>query len=178
MKRSFFVLFLLAICVCGMGQMAPVDSSSKVQFKIKNLGFNVTGSFKGLQGTIHFDPAAPDATSFRVSVDANTVNTGIDMRDDHLKSRDYFDVQTYPRITFSSDRINAGRKPGTFFATGKLTIRNVTRSISFPFTAAAQEEGYLFTGEFRINRKDFGVGGGSTIADNLTVLLSVFARKP
>lgn len=169
---------LLVVCFYGKGQLAPVDSGSKVHFRIKNLGFNVTGSFRGLQGTVHFDPALPDAASFHVSVDANTVNTGIDMRDDHLRTRDYLDVQTYPRIVFASDRISATRKPGTFFATGKLTIKNVTRSISFPFTAAAQEGGYLFTGEFRINRKDFGVGGGSAIADNLTVLLSVFARKP
>lgn len=178
MKRCFFVVVLLAFCFCGRGQLVPQNSSSTVRFKIKNLGFNVTGSLQGLQGDIHFDPAMPDADSFHVSVDVNTINTGIDMRDDHLKGRDYFDAQNYPRIAFTSDRVTKGGKPGTFFVSGKLTIRNVTKSISFPFNATAREGGYLFTAEFRINRKDFGVGGGSTIADNLTVLLSVFARKP
>jgi polyisoprenoid-binding protein YceI len=61
--------------------------------------------------------------------------------------------------------------------TGKLTIKNVTREISFPFTIVPEAGGYLFTGEFKINRIDFGVGESSSVSDNLTVLLKVMARK-
>jgi len=178
MKRCFFICLVLGYCLALQAQrLAPVDSSSTVQFKIKNLGFNVTGSFKGLDGRIYFDPVRPDADSFHVSVDVNTINTGIDMRDDHLKSENYFDVKNHPQMVFISDKVTRGGKPGTFFVSGKLTIKGVTKAISFPFNATAQGKGYLFTGEFKINRKDFGVGGGSTIADNLTVLLSVFAKN-
>ncbi|MCI0751233.1 MAG: YceI family protein, partial [Flammeovirgaceae bacterium] len=59
-------------------------------------------------------------------------------------------------------------------ATGKLTIKNVTKEISFPFTATKQDNGYLFKGGFTINRRDFGVGEGSlSLADELMVKFSI-----
>ena len=60
---------------------------------------------------------------------------------------------------------------------GKLTIKNVTREISFPFTVEPREGGYLFNGEFKINRIDYEVGESSSVSDNLTVILKVFAGK-
>ena len=99
------------------------------------------------------------------------------MRDNHLRKPEYFDVKKYPVIRIVSNRITNSTKAGTLFIMGRLTIKNVTREISFPFTAVSQQDGYLFTGEFKINRLDFGVGESSTVADNLTVLLRVFTRK-
>ena len=99
------------------------------------------------------------------------------MRDEHLRKPEYFDVKKYPVIRFLSNRITTSTQAGTLFITGKLTIKNVTREISFPFTAVPQQDGYLFTGEFKINRLHFGVGESSSVADNLTVSLKVFARK-
>jgi polyisoprenoid-binding protein YceI len=157
--------------------LTPSDNESKVQFRIKNFGFNVTGTFTGLQGDIRFDPNDLTACHFDVRIDAKTVNTGVDMRDNHLRKSEYFDVENYPHIRFVSVKISPGTRSGTLFIFGKLTIKNVTKDISFPFTAAPIENGYLFKGEFKINRRDFKVGGGSTIADNLAVLLSVVAKK-
>lgn len=157
--------------------LTPSDSGSSVQFKIKNFGFSVTGSFKGLQGNISFDPNNLAASHLEVSIDAKTINTGIDARDKHLRKSDYFDVENYPQIKFVSVKISPSTKSGTLFIFGKLTIKNVTKDISFPFTAVPAENGYLFKGEFKINRRDFKVGGGSTISDNLAVMLSVVAKK-
>ena len=158
-------------------KLTPSDNGSSVKFRIKNLGFNVTGSFTGLQGNIQFNPDDLASSYFNVSVDAKSINTGIDLRDNHLRKSDYFDVENYPQIRFVSVKISQSTKPGTLFIFGKLTIKNVTKEISFPFTATPKDEGYLFSGEFRINRRDFKVGGGSTISDNLTVMLSVTAKK-
>lgn len=156
----------------------PVDNQSSVKFKIKNFGFNnVTGSFKGIQGTIQFHPENPAASSMDVTVDAKSVNTGINLRDNHLRKEEYFDVKKYPSIRFVSSKITASPTAGTLFIIGKLTIKNVTREVSFPFTAVPQDGGYLFTGEFRINRIHFQVGESSSVSDNLTVTLKVFARK-
>jgi polyisoprenoid-binding protein YceI len=155
----------------------PVDSASDISFKIKNLGFNTTGSFSGLAGTITFLPDSLAGCSFDVHIDANTVNTGVEMRDDHLRKADFFDVKKYPQIRFVSEKINTTKKNGTLFVSGKLTIKGITRDIGFPFTAQPIENGYLFTGEFTMNRKDFNVSAGSTVSDRLTVMLKVVARK-
>ncbi len=156
----------------------PSDSGSSIKFKIKNLGISVTGSFTGLKGKIQFDPANLGTSSIEATVDAGTVNTGIDLRDDHLRKEEYFNVKNYPQIRFVSSKITKSNKAGDYLVTGNLRIRNVTKEISFPFTASPQSRGFLFKGEFKINRRDFKVGGNSfTLSDNLTVQLSVLAPK-
>lgn len=171
------VAFLLITVAWQTPVWTPVDNGSSVKFKIKNLGVSVGGSFTGLQGKIVFDPSNPSASSFDASVDANSINTGIDLRDDHLKKEEYFDVKNYPKIHFVSTRVTAGRS-GSFNITGLLTIKKVTKEISFPFTATQQGNGFNFSGEFKINRRDFGVGGSSfTLSDNLTVQLNIFAPR-
>ena len=177
MKKTPFILLLLAIVNFGFAQYKPVDQGSSIDFKIKNFGFNVSGSFKGLQGTIQFDPANPGTASFDVSIDANTINTDNNMRDDHLREDSYFDVKNFPRIHFVSTTVSNSNKSGVFMISGKLTIKKTTKEISFPFTATASGGGYLFKGTFKINRRDFEVGGSSTISDNLEMNLNVQARK-
>jgi polyisoprenoid-binding protein YceI len=153
----------------------PADNGSTIGFGIKNMGFNTKGSLSGLQGRIVFDPKNPAGASFDVSVDANTISTDNDMRDSHLKKEDYFDVANYPRIRFVSAGITPSGKNGSYTITGKLTIKNTTKDISFPFIAAPIGADYVFSGSFKINRRDFGIGGSSTISNELTVSLSVLA---
>src|SRR5438445_4759133 len=98
------------------------------------------------------------------------------MRDNHLRKEEYFDVQNYPRIRFVSTSVTVD-KNAHFTVTGQLTIKNTTKEISIPFTTTPKDGGYIFTGEFKLNRKDFQVGGSSTISNTLTVYFSVFARK-
>ena len=172
---TFLALFVVSFV--SAQSLAPVDTASNVSFKIKNLGFNTTGSFSGLAGVITFNPADPGGCSFDVHIDANSVNTGNDMRDNHLRAEDFFDVKNYPQIRFVSVKVTDTKKNGTLFVSGKLTMKGITKDVSFPFTAQPIEDGYLFNGEFSINRRDFKVGGGSTVSDHLTVLLKVTARK-
>lgn len=176
MRGVIVLLGLLWGGVCFGQGYKPSENESTVQFKVRNFGFNVTGVFKGLSGSIIFDPARPEASSFDVSVNAASVNTDNGMRDDHLRKPTYFDVEKYPRIRLVSGSIKAARK-GMFQFTGQLSLKNHTRDISFPFTAeAADGGGYRFKGAFSINRKDFDVGGTSTISDNLDVELDVIAK--
>jgi polyisoprenoid-binding protein YceI len=154
----------------------PIDQSSSVTFKISNLGFSVPGSFKGLKGTISFDPNNLQLSQFDVTVDAGTVNTDNNMRDEHLKGESYFDANKYPLIHLVSTRINASNKKNTYTFFGKLTIKNTTREISFPFTADAAANGYLFKGSFKMNRKDFNIGGFSIISNELEVFINVLAK--
>ena len=99
------------------------------------------------------------------------------MRDSHLKEDSYFDVKNYPVIRFVSEKVSASNKNGTLFISGKLTIKKTTKDISFPFTTKEENGAYIFDGEFKINRRDFEVGGSSTLSDNVTVRLHVITKK-
>ena len=177
MKKYLWIGAVLLNAGLMAQKMKPVDEGSSVKFTIKNFGVNVGGNFKGMNGDINFDPNLLQASTFNVSIDAGTINTGIELRDEHLR-KEFFDVQTYPRIRFVSTQVEKGRKDGTYQVTGHLTIKDVTKEISFPFTISTKENGYQFEGEFKINRRDFNVGGGSlTLSDNATVNLSVFAKN-
>lgn len=172
------VLSLFSVSFLHSQPLQAVPGSSTIQFKIKNLGVTVNGKFTGLISTVQFDPAAIASASIQAQVDAKTINTGIDLRDDHLREKDYFDVKNYPVIKLVSTKISAGSRKDTWNFSGKLTIKETTLDISFPFTALPVAGGFQLKGEFTINRRDFGVGGGSfTMGDKVTVSLDVLATK-
>ena len=177
MKKIFLLTLIATTGIFASAQYKPVEKGSEVKFKVKNFGFNVSGSFSGLEGAIQFDPNNLGAGSFDVSVDANTIFTDNSARDNHLREDTYFDVKNYPRIHFVSTKITTSNKKETLFIFGKLTIKNQTKEISFPFTAEPSDDGYLFKGGFKINRRDYGVGGSSTISDNVDLSLSILAKK-
>src|ERR1700744_1688477 len=174
MKKILLFLLIFSGAKIASAQYKPVDQGSALTFKIGNFGFDVNGTFNGFQGTITLDPKNLDGSNFDVSIDAGTVNTDNGLSDKHLKDGDYFDVKNYPRISFVSEKIVAA-KTGSYTMNGKLTIKGKTKEISFPFTGVPMDNGYVFKGTFKIKRKDFGVGGTSTIANELEVNLNVHA---
>ncbi len=148
MKYFHSVLFALFAAVffsaqASAQQYTPTDQGSSITFKIKNFGFSVDGTVSGLQGTINFDPNNVPGAAFDVSVDAATINTGNEMRDEHLKKEDYFDVAHYTRIHFISAGVTAA-KGGGYILSGKLTIKQQTRDISIPFVATPLGNDYIF----------------------------------
>lgn len=158
-------------------QYKPADQGSAINFEIKNFGFNTKGTFSGLEGTITWDPKDLGKAAFDVSIASATVNTDNNMRDEHLKKDSYFDVEKYPRIRLVSTSITGPDKSGHYTFNGKLTIKSTTKDVSFPFIATPMGDDYIFKGDFTINRKDFDVGGSSTISNGLTVSLTVLAKK-
>jgi polyisoprenoid-binding protein YceI len=173
---------LLSFCVysnyiIAQATLTPVDADSKIHFVIKNFGIKTGGDFKGVKGNIKFYPANPGASSFDVTVDAGTINTDNDSRDEHLRKAEYFDAATYKIIQFKSTKVAFSKTAGRFYIYGNLTIKGVTKPVEFGFGATPKNGGYVFAGEFQINRRDFGVGGSSvSMSDKLTVSLSVFAK--
>ena len=180
MKKSLlFVIALLFSSSLVKAQQAyiPVDAECKVHFTIKNFSIKVGGDFTGLKGIIKFDPAKYSVSSFDVTVDASTIDTDNSSRDSHLKKEEYFDTDTYKTIHFISTKIVKSTTEGRFYMYGELTIKGVTKPVEFGFGATPKSNGYVFDGAFLLNRRDFGVGGGSiTMSDNLTVGLSVFVK--
>lgn len=179
MRKLFLFTSALLMAFIVSGQtFIPSDEGSKVKFVIKNFGINTGGTFDGLKGSISFDAANLSTASFNVTVDAASVDTDMDARDKHLRKPEYFDVEKYPTISFKSSKITKTNKEGYLYMFGTITIKGVSKEISFPFTQVAKDGGILFDGEFKLNRRDFGVGGKSfSMADELTVQLQVLAKK-
>lgn len=166
--------FLLACVGCAAMAQAKIDNSKGVTFEIKNFGIVVEGSISGLAGEIEFDSQNVATAVFKMSVDASTVNTGIVLRDNHIKKEQYLDVKNYPNINFQSKEVIKSDKPNTWILTGELTIKKITKEISFPFSVSQNDGRTNFKGEFRINRRDFGVGGKSiSMGDEVRVVLNV-----
>ncbi len=174
MKKGLTGLIFFLISLTAVAQLHPVDKGSNVKFAVKNFGFSVTGTMAGLEGDIVFDPAHADAARFDVTVNATTINTGNDSRDEHLRDDDYFDVKNHPRIRFVSRSVRGSGS--NFSMEGDLTIKNKTKALTIPFKADPAGKGFIFEGTFKINRRDFGVGGGSTVSDNVSVTLRVTAE--
>lgn len=152
--------------------MPAAPSREGVTFQVSNAGFTVDGSFSDLQAAIQFDPNHWVDARLDASVAANTIKTGIKLRDEHLQGRGYFAVEKYPRIRMVLKQI--AKKGSSYLGTFDLTIRDVTKPVTFPFSYAGTASGGQLQGSFKINRRDFGVGGNSlTLADEVTVRLEV-----
>jgi polyisoprenoid-binding protein YceI len=175
MKNLFLLIALLLSTTIVNAQYKPVDEGSAIKFTIANFGFDVNGTFSGLQGNISFDPQNLAGSKFDITIDASTVNTENSLRDKHLKDEAYFDVKNYPRIHIISGKITAGS--GHYLFAGQLTIKGKTKEIAFPFNATPDDTGYIFKGSFKIKRKDFDLGGTSTIANELEISLNVHTLK-
>ena len=177
-----YLMLLISLVSSGLAftqtTYVPVDAGSSVHFVIKNFGIKTGGDFKGLKGVIKFDPASLATSFFDVTVDANTINTDNNMRDDHLKESEYFDVAKYKTISFKSTKVLQSTKAGRYYVYGNITIKNVTKPVEFGFGITPKDGGYIFDGQFEINRRDFGVGSSSiSLADKLKISLTVFAKK-
>ncbi len=177
MKLIFTLFFVLLFHLLHAQHYTPTDEGSEVGFTIRNFGVNVRGTFAGLEGDIQFDEAHLSSASFRVSIKANTINTGIKRRDNHLNQEEFLDTEKFSTLQFISEKITPSTDKDHWFVFGKLTIKDVTREISFPFKAVKTNNDYVFEGNFTVNRRDFNVGGGSiSMADELTVSLKIHAK--
>ena len=175
MLRGLFV-FLSLSCHCGFAQYHPVAGESTVRFSLKNFGFKTGGTLDAPEGDIVFNPDDLAKSSFRVRIKAESINTDNESRDEHLKEETYFDVKKYPMIRFESSSVKMNGKIRSYETTGILTIKNKNKEITLPFTAEKNGNGWLFSGNFKLNRKDYDIGGSSTLSDEVTVEIKVVAR--
>jgi len=180
MIRNILAFVILLSINARSQNYTPSDEGSKVHFIIKNFGINTGGDFSGLKGQIVFSPEEVADSKFDVTVSASTIDTDNEMRDKNLASDEYFDAAKFPVIKMVSTKISKTNKTtdGFYFFTGDLTIKGVTKSISFPFQVKKISDGYLFTGNFDIDRTDFGVGEKNIVLSNkVSVSLSITAKK-
>jgi polyisoprenoid-binding protein YceI len=161
---------------------------SSVGFKVRHFFAKATGNFRQFEGTIQFDPAQPERASVEATIQTTSIDTANEGRDKHLRSADFFDVEKFPTLTFKSTKVE--KKGEELLVTGDLTIKGVTKSVTFPieFHGAgptpwgAQSAG--FSAELKIDRKDFGVTwnkaldqGGTVLGDDVAISLEIEALE-
>ena len=160
---------------------------SELIFQVRHLVTRVRGRFTDFDGTINLDTAIPERSSVNLSIKASTIDTSTADRDAHLRSDDFFAVEKYPTLTFSSTRVT--RKTEELYdVTGTLSIRGVAKDVTLPvtFLGAAKDpwgnERVGFETEIAINRKDFGLTwnaaletGGFLVGDEVKISASVQA---
>jgi len=137
----------------------------------------VNGSLSGLAASVDFDPENLVKSQISASVKVNTIKTGIDARDAHLKKGEYFDAASFPKIEMASTSFtkNSG---DNYIGKFNLTIKGKTKNISVPFTFSESNGKGSFKGSFSINRLDFGVGESSfVLSDEVKVKLLLNTTK-
>ncbi|MEM9933154.1 MAG: YceI family protein [Bacteroidota bacterium] len=162
---NVFFALILSLLVMPTNDYTVLSDQAQIGFTIKNAGFTVDGKMTDLKGNISFNSADMSSSKISLSVAVNTIDTGNKTRDKHLRAEDYFDVETYPRITFTSTGIS--KAANGYLVKGRFQIKETTKEVEIPFTFSQN----VFKGEFSINRVDYGVGKKSWILDK-TVTIS------
>lgn len=152
MKKIFYPLAALSImAVSAFTAVTFQEWKIAPGYTVKFDGGDPSGQFNDLKGTIVFDPADLTHAKFDVSVDASTINTGNGMMNTHAKSAEWFDVQRYPFIRFTSSSFE--KTANGYAVKGVLDMHGVQKNIVIPFTFANN----VFAGEFAVNRLDYNI---------------------
>lgn len=162
-------------------------SHSSIQFSVRHMVFaKVRGRFTDWEGTLELDPQDLATGRTSVSIDAASIDTGTPARDEHLRSADFFDVKTFPKLTFQSTRVV--EKGGAHEVHGRLTIRDVTRDVVLEAQLAGAgtdpwgNERLGFSAKTSLDRKEFGLNwnqvleaGGVLVGDRIEIELEIQA---
>lgn len=202
--KKILSLILLSICFAqpdviaqnsdfDISEFYPIERShSYVEFEIKYMGYaKVKGRFTDFKGTFRYDPDNLEKTSVIFSVDVGSIDTDLDFRDRDLKSNHWFDAETYPKITFEST--NVEEVASGLEVTGNLTIKDVTKEVTIDMDKGSGilkdtrgDSQVIFTGEFGLNRKDYGVEGErwsalkegiTAVSSEVTIEVSLLGKK-
>ena len=172
------------------GTYAIDPSHSRIGFVARHaMVTKVRGSFNEFEGTGYFDAENPANSHLELTIQAASIDTRSADRDGHLRGNDFFDMETYPTITFTSTAVDKV-DDDTYRVTGDLTIKGVTKPVSVDFEYAGTAVDPFgntrlgLEGSVVINRKDWGVNwnaaleaGGVLVSEKVTLEFEVSAVK-
>jgi len=193
--RSILITALVATPLFAQTPAASTEAwgvdkaHSNATFKIRHIVSQVTGSFNDFDAAINIDRANPANSSVEFTIQATSINTANENRDNHLRSPDFFDVAKFPTISFKSTSVKPKSKT-EFDVTGNLTMHGVTKQITLPVTflgfgkdPRGTEKGG-FEIETTLNRKDYGIvwnrnidEGGVLLGDDVKVTIDLEVGK-
>jgi polyisoprenoid-binding protein YceI len=181
---SALAMAAAAAAQAGTWQIDPMHSAA--QFSVRHLGVStVRGGFTKVSGSAKYDPSDPAKTTLDATIEASSVDTRVEMRDNDLRSAGFLDVQKYPTITFHSKQVKAAGA-GKLEITGDLTIHGVTKEVVLdvdgPSAAMKDPWGNQRIGASaatKINRMDFGVKGApGLVGDEISITIDVELTQP
>jgi polyisoprenoid-binding protein YceI len=191
-KRNFLYAFSFALLLPVLAAADPVTykvdaDHSGVGFSIRHFVSNVSGRFRDFDGVIKYDKANPAASSVEFTVKAASIDTSNNDRDEHLRSKDFFDVQKFPTLTFTSTKVVA-KDANTLEVTGNLTMHGVTKPVTFPVTLLGtvktpKGEKAGFESNFKVDRKEYGItwnnvlDSGPVLGDDVKVNIEIEANR-
>jgi polyisoprenoid-binding protein YceI len=176
---SLFVSSFVSPALAQVETWKIDPAHSAAQFAVRHMGIStVRGEFRKVSGSASYDPADASKTLLEATIDATTVDTRVDMRNNDLKSANFLDVEKYPTITFKSKRAESAGT-GKMKITGDLTIHGVTKEVVLdvdgPTAPVKDPKGNLHMGASattKVNRKDFGVNGApSMVGDEISITI-------
>ena len=186
---AFGLAAILAVPALAATTTWTLDPNhTNAQFTVRHLGIsNVQGDFTKISGTVTLDDDDPAKSSVDVTIDANSIDTRVAMRDNDLKSEHFLDVAMYPTITFKSTKVE--KSGDGYTVTGNLTIRGVTKEVVLNVGAlsAPRKDPMSRTGGMRrgaaasmtINRQDFGVAADpGMVGDELAIQIDCEMTAP
>lgn len=168
----------------GIWQIDPNHSAA--QFSVRHLGVStVRGAFMKVSGSATYDPADASKDSVDVTIDASSVDTRVQMRDNDLRSPNFLDVQKYPTITFKSKQAKSAGA-GKLQMVGDLTIHGVTKEVtldvdgpSAPIKDPWGNQRIGASASTKVNRHDFGVNGApGAVGDDITITIDTELFQP
>jgi polyisoprenoid-binding protein YceI len=181
------VAVTMAVSAAAQAGTWKIDPNhSAAQFSVRHLGVStVRGAFMKVSGSASYDPADPSKNSVDVTIDANSVDTRVQMRDNDLRSPNFLDVQKYPTITFKSKQSKSAGA-GKLEILGDLTIHGVTKEVtldvdgpSAPIKDPWGNQRIGASASTKINRKDFGVNGAAgAVGDEITITIDTELIQP
>ncbi len=187
--RSLRPALWLALPLMAQPRVFRVDDNHTVLgFKASTLLFDVPGRFTHYKADIQGDPAAPEGAKVQIEIDAKSISTAIQARDEHLRSADFFDVAKYPKITFTSREVR--RDGDRVVVRGTLAMHGVARDLDLSFVSAEGLNGagthtWSYRATLPLDRLDFGLGAESVAAKislkrpvELDLLLVGFFEEP
>ena len=174
----------------AVGTWTIDGAHSIAEFAVKHMMVStVKGRFRTLRGTIELDEQEPERSSVEAEIETASIDTGVEQRDAHLRSDDFFSAERFPLITFRSTRVERV-EDDRWRVTGDLTIRGVTREVVLDtefegdgIDAYGQRRA-AFTATTSINRRDFGLNwngvieaGGVVVQDRVKITLHIAAVR-
>jgi polyisoprenoid-binding protein YceI len=143
---------------------------SVIGFAVRHLEIAwVEGRFKDFEGTIHYDDKDVTKSSVEFTAKATSIDTGVEGRDKHLRTADFFEVEKYPTLSFKSTRVERKGNDG-YVLHGDLTMKGVTKPVQLPFkiTGAVKDQRgntrFGVEAQTKLNRRDFGINFGNALA--------------
>lgn len=182
LKMKFVIPVMLALILVLVSGPATASvwkidpEHSNIMFQVKHLGLaEVKGIFRKFEGTVNLEDNSAKS-SVKVTIDAASIDTGVEKRDEHLRTADFFDVAKHPTITFVSKKVSPAGK-GKLNVTGDLTIHGVTKEVVLQVTGPSKElkdpKGNIRRGlaaTTTINRPDFGLTYNSVLENGVLAI--------